>query len=169
MESNRVIIAVAWMTLSRERIIIPPDLRLYKIRRVEHAETYATWQTYDVAPVPNEDYDRAFRWARTTWPCWGVWHRELPGLIWSPDLAEVQRAFAVMAPDDRHPLVRVPELERAPVRYAPRQTAGAYRFLRSTRSRHDLWQLRSRYPNAGELSFVPSEVLYRRFGEGLPT
>src|SRR4030042_642976 len=178
---------VAWMTLGEA---VAPMMRLYKVLRLgprfrgddgERCQAGA-WRSqdwvpacargndvhggYDVRLVERDKLSDGFAWARVSgWPCWGVWHRGHPGLIWSPDFEEMERAFASLA-GHGNAWVRDGELLRAPVRYSARETGGAYPFVRSTRSRVELWRLRSRYPSAIELAYVPTEALRRRDGGG---
>ena len=166
-EAKKEVIAILWMTLGES--VIRASMKLWKL--IRETEVWPEFEepavSYRVELVPGDKYDAAWEWVRRSgWKGWGVWHREHPGLAFSPDVDEVIRAFEILADGGRDRNVR-DVLWRAPVRYSRRETSGAYPYIRSTRSRSELWRLRSRYPNAGELAWLPGEVLYQRFGDGI--
>lgn len=165
--TNKVLLAVAWMDLGGGSA---PHLAMYKVwRKIETWEQCEVPITlHELEQVPSENYDTAFRWLREHhWRSCGSWYRAKPGLIWSPDFQEVQKVFEDLAVTGRYLEKGHNRLERAPIRYDWRQTERPFVYLRTTRSRRDLWALRAKYPNAGELSFVPASALHRQFGLGL--
>lgn len=164
---QKVLLAVLWMDISGATV---PHLGMYKVwRKIERWDQFEQPITlHELEQVPADKYDVAFRWLHEHhWRSWGAWYRSKPGLVWSPDFQEVQKAFEDLDVTGRYLEKGHSRLERAPIRYDWLQIDPPFVFLRTTRSRRDLWDLRSRYPNAGELSFVPASALYRQFGFGL--
>ena len=165
--TRKVLLAVLWMDVTGATT---PHLAMYKVwRNVERWEQFEEpILCHELEQVPAEKYEVAFRWLRGHhWKAWGAWYRNKPGLVFSPDFQEVQKAFEDLSVTGRYLEKGHPQLERAPVRYDWRQTEPPFTYVRTTRSRRDLWGLRSRYPNASELMFVPMAALHRQFGLGI--
>lgn len=158
-------VGLAWGDLTNS--VDGIEMVLYKCyRKVEELGFEQPVAGYGLATIAPSDYDKAFRWAKEFgWRGIGFWYRDKPMLVFCGDPGEVQRAFSEMPNTGKH--LETGQLERAPVRYARRQTEPPYTFIQTTRSRRAIQQLRARYPNVGEdLKFVPSEILIRRHGYG---
>lgn len=149
---------------------------LYKLYKTEEAfpDFESLTVDYDLEPVESGKWDIAISWTATyaRWHSFGVWWNGEPGMIWAglpvfepgnPRPTDVQRAFLVLSDKGAMPWVHEWGWELVPcgVRFDLTKTTGPYRWLRSTRAREELFRLRRTYPNAPELSFIPSLVLDR--------
>jgi len=165
---RREVIGVAWISHDPNS----STLHLLKIHRtvsyIPTPEGDHGAVGYKVEYVTGEKWPGAFEWLKhqCPWRAWGVYYCGSPGLIWTLDIREIQKAFEVLARPDGLALLPEKEILQAPVRFASNKTLRPYPHIVTTRNRRDMWALRQRYPSAGELSWLPQELLYRQFGPG---
>jgi len=119
--------------------------------------------------VDDDKVDQAFWWAQEK--CWmsrGIWLNDCPALVFMGNHLTCWQALEDISEVARHFVNGRPLL--AKVRYDYRGKENRYPYMRPTRLRARIQDLRSRYPRATEdLAIVPTEVLRREYGEGLPT
>lgn len=171
--ARRELIAVAWIAATG-----PAVLNLYKIwRTTEQIPGYDKPAVqYDMEPVAGDKRELALRWLRQNhYRPEGIWFNAEPGLVWSREPVfniggdlptTTQRAFYALS-DDAHYSFFVQDWEiiPAPVAYDWDKTEGSYAYLKTTRSTREMHRLRSRYPHAGELMWLPTLVLARQFDQ----
>lgn len=145
---------------------------LYKVRReTVEMEDYERPHvaTTSLEPVDAEKVEAAFCWASEK--CWhvkGVWVADAPGLAWMGDWDTLANALQD-CPQVARKLFEG-RLITASVRYDWQNPTGSYPYMRPTRLRARIQDLRARFPSAVEdLAVAPTCVLHRRYGDGLPT
>lgn len=146
---------------------------LYKVRQ-ETAELdgferpYVTQNALEM--VDDEKVDTAFYWAmEKCWHPFPTWLNDRPAIAYCGDHSKCERAMANIG--DIAPQLYDRRLIRSSVRFDWRgKEFRPYPYMKPTRLRTRIQDLRSRYPNASEdMAVVPRIVLERDYGRGLPT
>lgn len=170
---KRQFIGLAW--LSQCETIA--DHRFYKIFRSEGYDPgfeNPVSISYSAEVVPHSKHDNVWQWIATDckykwhWHHWGVFYAGHPGVIWTGNRDGVRKAVARLSQKRWGTLNwQYEEILHAPVRPKRGAQLGPYIDMVTTRSRHEMFRLRSRYPRAGALDWTPDEILRRQFGEGI--